>query len=293
MDRSFLTKFAWLSIAAAIITLGLKTAAYLVSGSVGLLSDAVESIVNLVGALVALTMLSIASRPADDEHPYGHFKAEYFSSLIEGTLIGAASFSIAWTAIERLMNPVALEDLGLGLLVSTAASLVNLAVSLVLSRAGKKHNSIALIASSKHLMTDVWTSGAVLIGIGAVAVTHYAPLDSFVAIAVALNILVSAYSIVSKSVRGLMDGSAPAEIIEKINATVNRHAVHGTSFHGIRTRESGATVYVSLTMSFPGSMSISDAHALTDAFEADLEKSLPGAVVFTHLEGKEETEAKA
>jgi cation diffusion facilitator family transporter len=284
MDRSFLTRFAWLSIAAAIITLSLKTAAYLVSGSVGLLSDAVESIVNLVGAVVALMMLSIASRPADADHPFGHSKAEYFSSLIEGTLIGVASVSIAWTAVERLLHPMALEDLGLGLLVSTAASLVNLGVSLVLGRAGRKHNSIALVASSKHLMTDVWTSGAVLVGIGAVALTNYGPLDSYVAIAVALNILWSAFSIVKKSVRGLMDGSADGEIDGQIRSVITRHSKEGVVFRAIRTRESGAMTYLSLTLHVPGSMTVDDAHRMTEMFEADIHKVLPDVVVFTHVE---------
>ncbi len=172
-----LTRFAWLSVAVAIFTIALKTVAYFLTGSVGLLSDALESIVNLVGALMALAMLTIAARPADKEHSFGHNKAEYFSSGTEGALILIAAASIIYTAVNRIIHPQPLEKIGIGLIVSVAASLANLAVALILKRAGEKHNSISLTSNAKHLMTDVWTSGGVLVGVGAVALTDIQLLD--------------------------------------------------------------------------------------------------------------------
>ena len=180
-NRASLTRFAWLSIAAALATIGLKTAAYFFTGSVGLLSDALESGVNLVGALMALSMLTVAARPADESHAYGHSKAEYFSSGVEGTLILVAAGSIAFTAVKRLITPQPLEQVGLGLAVSVVASLINLGVAMVLLRAAKANNSITLEANARHLMTDVWTSAGVLVGVGLVAVTGWMRLDPIVA----------------------------------------------------------------------------------------------------------------
>ncbi len=204
-NRLALTRFAWLSVAAAIFTIALKGIAYFLTGSVGLLSDALESIVNLVGAIMALSMLTIAARPADEDHAYGHSKAEYFSSGVEGMLILLAALVIGITAIPRLINPKPLEQIGLGLGVSVVASLVNFFVARTLSRAGKQHNSITLEADAKHLMTDVWTSGGVLFGVGIVAVTGWERLDPIVAILVAINIVWSGVKIVRKSASGLMD----------------------------------------------------------------------------------------
>ena len=189
IDRSNLTRFAWLSIGVAIFTIIQKTIAYWLTGSVGLLSDALESLVNVAGGLMALGMLTIAARPADENHTYGHSKAEYFSSGVEGTLILIAAILIAYTAIERIINPKELEQVGIGLIVSVAASLANLGVALLLAQAGKKYNSISLTANSHHLMTDVWTSVGVLVGVGLVAVTGWKILDPIVAIVVALNIV--------------------------------------------------------------------------------------------------------
>ncbi len=180
-DRKFLTRFAWISIGAAIATMGLKTFAYFLTGSVGLLSDALESLVNLAGALMALAMLTVAARPADEEHTYGHSKAEYFSSGVEGTLILIAAVSIIATAIPRLITPKPLEQVGLGLAVSVGASAINLIAATILRRAGKRYNSITLEANSHHLMTDVWTSVGVLGGVGIVALTGWERLDPIVA----------------------------------------------------------------------------------------------------------------
>src|SRR5215831_19337877 len=205
MARSSLVRFAWLSIAAAIATMALKAAAYVLTGSIGLLSDAFESLVNLVGAIMALWMLTVAARPADEGHRYGHGKAEYFSSFFEGSLIFAAAVGIGIAAVQRLFEPRPLEQVGRGLVVSIAASLINLAVAVVILRAGRRHHSISLEANAKHLFTDVWTSAGVIAGVGAVAVTGWYPLDPIIALVVAANIVFAGIGIVRRSVSGLMD----------------------------------------------------------------------------------------
>ena len=192
-SRPSLTRYAWLSIAAAVVTIALKSGAYLLTGSVGLLSDAIESGVNLVAALMALAMLTVAARPEDDNHTYGHSKAEYFASVVEGILILVAAGSIIWTAAGRLLHPKELEQVGFGLAVSVGASLINLVVAQILLRAGKKNNSITLEADSHHLMTDVWTSVGVVSAIGVVGLTGWLILDPIIAIAVGLNIVWTAY----------------------------------------------------------------------------------------------------
>ena len=288
MDRSFLKRYAWLSIAAAVLTLTLKTLAYLVSGSVGLLSDAVESIVNLIGGVVALVMLTIAARPADKGHPYGHSKAEYFSSIIEGTLIICAAISIEVAAVHRLLSPQPLERLGLGLVISLGASIVNLAAALVLRRAGKRYQSIALIASSQHLFTDVWTSAGVLLAIGAVALTGWELLDPLVAIAVGLNITWAGSVIVRKSVAGLMDGALPAVAQAELQAALAGYREQGIHFHSIRTRQAGATCFISLDVVVPGSWSVHQGHLLTTQLEDELKRRIPHSVVYTHLESSDD-----
>ena len=222
-NRSSLKRFAWLSIGAAVTTITLKTVAYFLTGSVGLLSDALESVVNLVGALMALAMLTIAARPADDEHAYGHSKAEYFSSGAEGMLILVAAVSIIVTAIPRFITPKPLEQVGLGLGVSVAASLVNLAVGLILLKAGKRYNSITLEADAQHLMTDVWTSAGVLAGVGAVALTGWQRLDPIVALIVAANIIWSGVRIVRTSALGLMDTALPIEQQTLLKNVLEKH----------------------------------------------------------------------
>ncbi|MCX6135096.1 MAG: cation diffusion facilitator family transporter [Ignavibacteriales bacterium] len=288
MDRSFLKRYAWLSIAAAIITLTLKSLAYYVSGSVGLLSDAVESIVNLIGGLVALVMLTIATRPADESHPYGHSKAEYFSSIIEGSLIICAAISIGVTAVNRLLFPQSLEQLGLGLLISVGASMVNLAAALVLRRAGHRHNSIALTASSQHLLTDVWTSAGVLVAIGAVALTGWELLDPLVAIAVGFNITWAGFSIVRKSVFGLMDGAVTEGVQEQLQSALTTYREQGIQFHSIRTRQASATSFISLHVVVPGSWTVHQGHQLTTALEEDLKHRIPHSVIYTHLESSDD-----
>src|SRR5512139_272181 len=283
-NRSSLTRFAWLSIAAAILTITLKTIAYLLTGSVGLLSDALESFVNLVGALMALAMLTIAARPADGDHAYGHTKAEYFSSGVEGTLILIAAVSIAVAAIRRLLEPQPLEQVGVGLAVSVAASLVNLVVALVLLRVGREQHSITLESNAQHLLTDVWTSAGVIVGVAAVALTGLLRLDPFVALLVAANIVWTGTRIVRRSILGLMDVSLPPAELTAVKAVLDSHLSDGIEYHALRTRQSGARRFVSLHVLVPGGWTVHRGHELLENIEARIRTAVPNVTVFTHLE---------
>lgn len=284
-----MTRFAWLSIGAALATITLKVAAYFLTGSVGLLSDAIESLVNLAGAVIALFMLIIAARPADESHVYGHSKAEYFASLAEGLLIlGAAAWIIA-TAVDRLLHPQELQDLGIGLVVSAAASLINFTVARILMDQGRKQNSITLEADAHHLMTDVWTSAGVIGGVAIAGLTGWTRLDPLLAIAVALNILWTGFQLIRRSVQGLMDTALPEEeqgLIEEVMQVYRRKGVH---FHALRTRQAAARRFISVHMLVPGEWTVHDAHHIAEDFEADVRATLGGVVtVFTHLEPVED-----
>jgi cation diffusion facilitator family transporter len=279
-----LKQYAWLSIAAAVTTIALKTVAYLLTGSVGLLSDAVESIVNLVGAVMALSMLTVAARPADEDHTYGHSKAEYFSSGVEGTLILVAALSIAVAAIERLFDPQPLEQVGFGLAVSVGASLVNLGVALVLIRAGRRYHSITLEANAQHLLTDVWTSVGVIVGVSAVALSGWLRLDPLVALLVAANIVWTGTRIVRRSVLGLMDTALPAAELAAVKDALDSHLSDGVEYHALRTRQSGARRFVSLHVLVPGAWTVHRGHELLEDLEARIRGAVPNVTVFTHLE---------
>lgn len=283
-----LARFAWLSIAAALATIALKAAAYFLTGSVGLLSDALESFVNLAGALMALAMLTIAVRPADEDHAFGHGKAEYFSSGVEGTLILIAAAGIAVAAVDRLLSPRALEQVGLGLAISVLASLVNLGVALVLMRAAKRYHSVTLQANAHHLLTDVWTSAGVLVGVGAVALTGWQRLDPLVALAVAANIVWAGGRIVLESVHGLMDAALPAHERETVQKVLEARGHDGIQFHALRTRRAGARRFVSFHVLVPGEWTVQRGHDLLEAIEAEVRAALPNATVFTHLEPVED-----
>lgn len=288
-DRSSLTKFAWLSIGAAVATIALKTTAYFLTGSVGLLSDAIESLVNLVGALMALTMLTIAARPADHDHLYGHSKAEYFSSVTEGILIFGAAVGIFVTAVQRLLDPRPLEQLGIGLGVSVAASIINFAVARVLLDAGRKQNSITLEADAHHLLTDVWTSVGVIGGVALAGVTGWGTLDPLIAILVAINILWTGFQLVRRSVAGLMDTALPENEQKVIDDVMKKYREKGVNFHALRTRQAAARRFISVHVLVPGTTAVHDAHNIVENFEADLRTALGGAVtVFTHLEPAED-----
>lgn len=288
MERSSLKKYAWLSIGAAVATIALKSLAFLLTGSVGLLSDAVESVVNLVGAIVALIMLTIAARPPDESHAHGHSKAEYFSSGIEGALILIAAVSIAYTAIQRLLNPQPLEAIGFGLVVSMAASAVNFVVARILLRAGETYDSITLEADGKHLMTDVWTSAGVIAAVAAVGIVGWLPLDPLIALLVAANIVWTAFGLLRRSIAGLMDASLPAEEQAIVVKVLDRYKLQGVEYHALRTRQAAARRFVSFHLLVPGSWTVQASHELLDQIENEIGQMLPGATVTAHLEPRED-----
>lgn len=283
-----LKHYAWLSIAAAISTILLKGIAWKLTGSVGLLSDAIESFVNLAGALMALAMLTLAALPADDNHAHGHSKAEYFSSAFEGFLILLAALSIGYTSIERLINPRALEAVGVGLLVSVVASVINLATAKILMKVGREQNSISLEADAHHLMTDVWTSAGVIAGVGLVWVSDWLWLDPVIAMLVALNILWTAWQLMQRSASGLMDASLPAEQLKRIETLLATYREQGLDFHAVRTRQSGNRAFVTLHVLVPGHWTVQLGHDWADRIELDIGKAIPRAHITTHLEPMED-----
>jgi cation diffusion facilitator family transporter len=283
-----LARFLWLSIAAAIVTITLKFTAALLTGSVGLLSDAAESVVNLVAAIVALIAVKVSERPEDPEHAYGHGKAEYLSAGVEGTLIVVAAGLISVAAVDRLIRPQELEELGIGLIITAVASLVNLAVALVLLRAGREHRSITVEADGRHLMTDVWTSGGVIGGIFIVKLTGWHVLDPIVALLVATNIVVAGFLLVRRSIRGLLDTAIPGADRQQIDHVLGRYRSHDVQFHAIRTRQAGRRAFVAMHVLVPGAWTVQQGHDLLERVEADLREAVPGAIVDTHLEPLED-----
>ncbi len=282
-----------LSLAAAVVTLGLKLAAYLLTGSVGLLSDAAESVVNLLAAGTAYLSLLYAARPVDESHTYGHEKIEYFSSGLEGVLIGVASLTITWVAVRRLFAPEPLESLGPGLALAAAAAAVNGAVAVVLLRAGRRYGSIVLEADGKHLMTDVWTSVGVVAGLGLVRLTGVAALDPLVALAVAASILWTASGLVLRSFNGLMDHALPEAEQQKVRDAITGQLGPGMDFHALRTRQAGTRRFADFHLLVPGSMTVSEAHARTGRVEEAVRLALPGLEVTVHVEPIEAPEAHA
>ena len=283
-----LTRYAWLSIAAALATIVLKGIAWWLTGSVGLLSDALESIVNLAGALMALAMLSLAALPPDDNHAHGHGKAEYFSSAFEGFLILVAAISIGYAAIGRLLAPRPLEAVGMGLAVSVAASLINLATARLLMTVGRKYNSITLEADAHHLFTDVWTSVGVIAGVGLVWLTGWLWLDPAVALLVAANIVWTGWQLLQRSAAGLMDVSLPEEQVKAINVVLARYREHGLEFHALRTRQAGTRAFITVHVMVPGDWTVQAGHDWSERLEADIRRAVAYAHVTTHLEPKED-----
>ena len=288
MNRTRLLRYAWLSIIAAIVTISLKAGAYWLTNSVGLLSDALESLVNLVAAGVAMAMISIASRPPDDDHAYGHDKAEYFSSGVEGGLILLAAGSIVLTSSQRLMDPHPIEQPTIGIVISVIASVINFVVSRVLLRVGRRENSIALEADAHHLMTDVWTSAGVIIGIVAVIFTGWQWLDPVIALIVAANIVWSGIKLVQRSAMGLLDTSLPAEERKTILQILERYCLKSVSYHALRTRQSGPRRFVSVHILVPGEWTVQQGHQLLERIERDIRAALPNTTVTTHLEPLED-----
>ena len=279
-----LTRFAWLSIAAAIATIALKTGAWAMTGSVGLLSDAAESTVNLVAAVVALIALKVAAQPATERFLYGRAKAEYFSAAVEGAMIFVAAAVILVTAVERFVNPQPLENVGWGLVISVVASLINGAVAFVLIRAGRRYRSITLRADGRHLLTDVWTSVGVIVGVGLVGLTGWERLDAVVAFAVGVNIIITGVSLVSESVSGLLDKSLSEEDHEVIRAILQRRTDGSVTFHGLQTREAGQQKFMNVHVLVPDEWTVKHGHDYIEELERELTAALPELTVLTHLE---------
>jgi cation diffusion facilitator family transporter len=288
MAPDSLKRYAWLSIATAIATILLKGLAWKLTGSVGLLSDALESFVNLAGALMALGMLSLAATPADERHAHGHGKAEYFSSAFEGFLILLAAVSIGYTGVERLLAPQPLESVGIGLAVSAIASVINLATARILLAVGRSRKSITLEADAHHLLTDVWTSVGVIVGVALVGLTGWLWLDAAVALLVALNIVWTGWQLLQRSAAGLMDVSIPAEELAAIEAVLEPYRSQGLDFHALRTRQAGTRAFVTLHVLVPGRWSVQEGHAWSERVESDIRRVLPHAHVTTHLEPLED-----
>ncbi len=286
-----LTKYAWLSIAAAIVTIALKAGAWLLTGSVGLLSDAAESVVNLVAAFVALLALRVAARPADEDHMFGHSKAEFFSAAIEGVMIFVAAVVILITAVQRFIHPQPLENVGVGLAISAVASVLNGVVGWVLIRAGRTHRSLTLIADGKHLMTDVVTSIGVVVGVLLVWLTGWDRLDSIVAFLVGVNIVVTGWKLVTESTAGLMDSTMAPEENAAIVEILRRRSSDEVLFHGLRTRHAGRHSFAIFDMLVPGAWSVEKAHDLLEEIEQEIKTALPGIDLRVHLEPREDPRA--
>jgi cation diffusion facilitator family transporter len=282
------TFYAGLSVATSIVVIGLKFSAYLLTGSVGLLSDAVESVVNIVAALVALWVLAYSAAKPDAEHNFGHEKAEYFSSGIEGTLIFVAAGAIVWAAIPRLFAPHPLDQLGLGIALSVLASLANAGCAWIMLRAAREHRSITLEADARHLLTDVWTTVGVVVGVLLVKLTGWLVLDPIIAIAVALQILWTGWTLISRSFQGLMDRAIPDEDRAAIVEVLETLRHQGGDYHALRTRIAGAKSFVDVHVLVPGKMSVQAGHDLVERLEGDIRARLPHVEVLTHLEPLED-----
>ena len=290
-SRAALARYAWLSIAAAVVTIALKLVAYLVTDSVGLLSDAAESVVNLVAGIVALVALRVAARPADENHHYGHSKAEYFSAWVEGLMIFLAAAVIIVSAVRRLFDPQPLQDVGLGLAITTVATVVNLAVGLLLVRVGREQRSITLEADGRHLLTDVWTSVGVIVGVALVALTGWLRLDPVIALLVGANILWTGSRLVLRSTAGLMDHALPPEDHAVIVGVLERFTSPEVHFHALQTREAGHRRFVSVHVLVPGAWTVQQGHDLLEEIESAIADALPDCEVHTHLEPVEDERA--
>jgi cation diffusion facilitator family transporter len=285
MQAHSLKKFIYLSIAAAAATIVLKFLAWYLTDSIGLLSDALESGVNLVAAVIALVMLSIAERPADEEHAFGHGKAEYFSSAIEGGMIVLAAFSIIWSAVPRIVRPQPVENIGIGLFIAAGASGINLVVSQILLKNGRKNNSITLEADGKHLMTDVWTSAGVFVGIGLVSLTGWLVLDGIVALGVALNILFAGYHLIRRSAMGLLDAGISEGDLSRITKALESLRSQNLDYHSLLTRQAGQRKFIELHILVPGQWTIQEGHNTAEKIEKDIRDLFDSPVtVITHLE---------
>ncbi|MCL1923441.1 MAG: cation diffusion facilitator family transporter [Propionibacteriaceae bacterium] len=286
-----LTKYAWLSIAAALVTIGLKTVAWRMTGSVGLFSDAAESVVNLAAGILALVVLTIAARPPDDDHHFGHHKAEYFSAAVEGVLIILAAVIIVSSAVERIFHPHTIESLSWGILLSSVAAGINAIVAMILIRAGKKYRSLTLVADGRHLWTDVVTTLGVVVAIVVVLSTGIQILDPVVALLVAVNISVTGVRLIRASIRGLMDVTLPEEENQLIAQELANFSSEDVLIHGLRTRLSGRQRFAIMDILVPGDWTVAKSHDLVEDIEQTLQALYPGILVQSHLEPKEDPRA--
>ncbi|MCB0863449.1 MAG: cation transporter [Solirubrobacterales bacterium] len=282
--RKRLIRVISVSIVVAILTISMKFIAWLLTGSVGLLSDAAESVVNLVAALVALIVILWSTRPADEDHTYGHEKADYLSAGFEGALILLAAVTIAYAAIERLVNPAELTEVGLGLAITAAASVLNLLAARLLIRTGEEETSLVLVADGRHLMADVFTSAGVIIGVGLVWATGWNTLDSIIALVVAANIVRTGVGLVSDSMSGLMDKALPEKEMAVVGRVLDGYESDDIHFHALRTRKAGRRTFISVHVLVPGDWSVKQGHDLLERFEGDLRDCFEQTTVFTHLE---------
>jgi cation diffusion facilitator family transporter len=280
-----LERYAWLAVATAIVTISIKWAAWWLTGSVGLLSDAMESFVNLGAALLALWMLRLAAVPPDEDHPYGLSKAEYFAAGIEGALIVIAAAGIIASAIPRLLAPQPIMLPGIGLALSASAALINLAVATILIRAGRENHSITLEADGKHLLTDVWTSVGVITGVVVVLVTGWLILDPIIALAVGFHIVWAGVGLMRRSVSGLLDAAIPRQDRTEINKLFREYSRrYGIAFHALRTRQAGARRFITFHMLVPDQWTVAHAHQISEEVESRIRALVPNASIFTHIE---------
>lgn len=284
-----LRRMAYLSVAASVVTMGLKFLAFWLTDSVSLFSDAAESSVNLLAGLIALAAVTIAHRPADDDHAYGHYKAEYFSSGAEGTLILVAAATIVYAAVGRFLSPAPLPDLGPGLLVAAAAAGVNWVVATAMLRVGQQYDSITIEADAQHLMTDVWTSGGVIAGLVVVMLfPQWTVLDPLIACVVAIRIVYTGVDLVARSVHGLMDLSLPAGERARIEEALREACGSDASWHNLRTRKSGSRRFIDLHLTVRGATTVQEAHDLCNSIEAAIGARLPNAHATIHVEPEED-----
>ena len=287
-EVSAVLRMVYLSIATSLATIALKFGAYFLTGSVSLWSDALESLVNLAAALVALGALIVAERPADERHMYGHDKAEYFSSGVEGALILVAAVSIIWSAVHRLVDPQPLARLGPGIVIAFLAGAMNFATARVMLNVARQHDSIVIEADAKHLLTDVWTSAGIIGGLLVVmAMPQWAVLDPVMAIAVGIHIVVTGVGLLRRSADGLMDAALPASELKRAEALIRTELPDGANFHALRTRKAGARRFLELHLLVPGTMSVLESHALCDRIEAALMAHLAKAHITIHVEPRE------
>ncbi|HOV12246.1 MAG TPA: cation diffusion facilitator family transporter [Bacteroidales bacterium] len=290
-NRKSLASIVWFSIIASILTILLKSTAYYITGSVGFFSDAMESFINLAAAIIAFIMLTIAARPPDKEHPFGHDKAEYFSSLIEGILIVLAAIGIIYTAVNRIFHPQPLEELNIGMGLSAFATLINFVTARILLHYGRKHNSITLEADSHHLMADVWTTIGIIIGILLVKLTNWQLLDPLMGIAVAIYIIFTGMKLIVRSTDGLMDSKISEKEIMLVKQILNRYATQGINYHSLYTRRAASKSFITFHLLFPGDLTIHEAHEFSKTIEKEIITASPLAHVFVHLEPLSDPEA--